>query len=151
MKAHLQKGISLYKEALQFYRSVIVAAVRRIPFFVFGFFALSGALLIGIFGGFAMGSGPQEKTIHEEMMEVRDENLKLRDLVNGYEDLSKLYYEQGNNISVVLDTDTLINDPLKVRTALKSMNDYRDMINVQYGRIIELRKSAGLHRNNEFH
>ena len=99
--------------------------------------------MIGLFVGFAASEAPAEETAQEELTIMREENTQLRNLVDEYENLSKLYYEQGTNVSVLMDVDTLRYDPLKAQGALKSMEDYRDMIHIQTGRILELRKSSG--------
>lgn len=79
----------------------------------------------------------------------QDQADKYFNLIEGYEELSNLYYYQGQNMNVITDLNMIENNPSEVADAFRSADSYRDKILVQQGRIIELRKSAGIYEPEE--
>jgi hypothetical protein len=119
---------------------------RKIPQFVwflggaFGFFA-AGVL----FTLFSMGELNENEL--DRLNKSNDEYIKL---ISGYEELSDLYSYQGQNVGVITDPYVLTNNPAEFYDALDSIKDYKDRILVQQGRIMELRKTAGMKDTKEY-
>lgn len=116
--------------------------IRKIPTLVWGLLACSAILTFGFCAGYLKGINSDVPG--SPKFTLKEDNTKLKDVVSGYEQLSQLYINQAQDIAVVLDRDMLANHPEEVTDALRSMDQKRDMINVQIGRILELRRTAGL-------
>lgn len=104
-------------------------------------------ILAGAFGFFCLGivftffmESESYPVSYEDLEKRNDELLKL---IDGYEQLSDLYYYQGQNVSVLTNFDIYETNPAEVAEALSEADRYKDKILVQQGRIMELRKSAG--------
>lgn len=102
-------------------------------------FAFLGVLFIGISIG-GLSSAPRQDTQPENGTQA----AKLINLVKGYEEMDRMYYLQGQDVGVIMDVNIIENYPNEFYDAVKSINKRRDLINVQYGRILELRRAAGL-------
>lgn len=122
-------------------------AVRKIPTLVWGTFAVIGILMFGFIGGFSAGTNPSYTPTPLEAERVK--NAHYRNLIRGYEDLSELYRLQGQNVGVIMNTELLLTNPEEVRDAFNSISQHREMINVQIGRIMELRRAAGYSDSRE--
>ena len=120
-----------------------ISKLLKIPVIILGAFAVIGILTVGAIAGYEIGIDPQltQPTIYKQL---QLKNNQYQELILAYEELSRLYYEQGANIATVLDRNTLLNNPDKATQALKEVDRIRGLIILQQGRIIELRKTAGL-------
>lgn len=116
--------------------------LKRVPSLVWGLLACTTIFVGGMLIGYVRGM--QAENLGTPVYALREENTKLINLINGYTDLSNLYWNQGQDVSIVLNKDMLEKHPEEVTNALQSINQHRDMINVQLGRIFELRKAVGL-------
>lgn len=134
----------LLKDAAGFYFSSGKRILKKIPTFVWGFFAVIGILFIGMLVGY---ESAQEDTSLSPIQQVRVQNERYSRVIQGYEELANLYFEQGQNLKIVLDKDMILQNPQEVVDAFKSMDQYRSLINVQMGRILEQRREAGLSGN----
>lgn len=119
-----------------------VKLFSKIPTIVWGLLACSAILIFGFCAGYLKGISSEVPGSPKFVL--KEDNTKLKDVVSGYEQLSQLYINQAQDIAVVLDRDMLANHPEEVTEALRSIDQKRDMINVQIGRILELRRTAGL-------
>lgn len=113
-----------------------------IPGIVWGIFAVIGILFVGLMLGYSVAADPNYTP--SELQASAQRNKELLRLVDGYEDLSNLYQIQGQNVGVVLDRDIALTHPEEIDDAYDSMSQYKNMIQLQYGRIIEMRHDAGL-------
>lgn len=118
---------------------------RKVPKLVWGIAAAFGFFSLGVL--FTLFMIFQEQPYNYEDLEER--NKKLLELVSGYEALSDLYYYQGQNFSVITDLNMIANNPGEVADAFRSSDSYKDKILIQQGRILELRKNAGLYESKE--
>lgn len=122
--------------------SATKALIGKFPVVIWGSFALLGAAFFGLMLGYMAATDPDVNPAPYAIL--TDQNRKLSDLVNGYERISELYHLQGENVGVILDQDIVLTNPEEIKDAFNSIDQYRGMINVQYGRIMELRRAAGL-------
>lgn len=113
----------------------------KAPTLVWGMFAVLGILMVGIYLGYNIASIPDKNSAYAQ---ITDNNHKLLNLVKGYEDIERLYYLEGQDLGVIVDPDMIQNYPNEVSDALKSIKVKRDYVNIQYGRILELRRQANL-------
>ena len=118
--------------------------LKKIPLVIIGAFAVIGILTSGIIFGILFADQSENGTKLSAEAELRLENQKLKNIIGGYEELAMLYYRQGENISVVLDPKTLESNPQKAYEAISRLDTFRDQINVQLGKIFQLRKEANL-------
>lgn len=121
---------------------VIKKTFFAIPKIVWGVFAVIGILFIGLMLGFAAAQNPDYEPT--QLQSVSSHNKDLLRLVGGYEALSNLYQIQGQNISVILDKDLYLDHPEEIKEAFDSIEQYRKLIQIQYGRILEMRYRAAL-------
>ena len=117
---------------------------KKIPLVIIGAFAVIGILTSGIIFGLWIADKEVTSNKIADEGELRLENYKLKNVIGGYEELAMLYYRQGENISVVLDPKTLESNPQKIYDTISSLDSFRDQINVQLGKIFQLRKEANL-------
>lgn len=122
--------------------SLFKKTLRKIPALIWSLLACSAILIFGFCAGYLKGISSDVPGSPKFVL--KEDNTKLKDVVTGYEHLSQLYINQAQDIGVVLDRDMLANHPEEVTDALRSIDQKRDMINVQIGRILELRRTAGL-------
>ena len=117
---------------------------KKIPVIIIGAFTVIGILITGFLFGilFADQSITDNRLLTEAQLRVDNQNL--RNIITGYEELAMLYYKQGENLSVVLDVKTLESDPQKAYDAFSKLDTFRDQINIQLGKIFQLRKTANL-------
>jgi len=117
---------------------------KKIPVIIIGAFTVIGILITGFLFGilFADQSITDNRLLTEAQLRVDNQNL--RNIITGYEELAMLYYKQGENLSVVLDVKTLESDPQKAYDAFSKLDTFRDQINIQLGKIFQLRKAANL-------
>ncbi len=117
--------------------------VRKIPTIIWVFCALFGLFTAGIlFGAFLSLSPIVPRPSEYEVLETG--NRQYLELVRSYETLSDLYNIQGDNVDTILDKDTLFTNPEEAADAFSQMDDTRDLILIQFGKIDQLRKAAGL-------
>ena len=117
---------------------------KKIPLVIIGAFAVIGILTSGIIFGLWIADKEVTSNKIADEGELRLENYKLKNVIGGYEELAMLYYRQGENISVVLDPKTLESNPQKAYEAISRLDTFRDQINVQLGKIFQLREEANL-------
>lgn len=121
---------------------------RKIPVLIWGLLACSAILVFGFCIGYL--TGVKSETPGSPYAILKEGNKKLMNLIDGYSQLSGLYFNQGQDVSIVLNKDMAENHPEEIIDALQSINQKRDMINVQLGRLYELRKAAGLIEYGDF-
>lgn len=114
---------------------------RKIPKLIWGTAAAFGFFAIGVVFTLAIEGEGKNTTAYKDLTEVSDDYLNL---ISGYEELSRLYNFQGQNVSTITDMSLYSTNPEEVYEALASSNEYRDKILVQQGRILEQRNQAGL-------
>jgi len=131
----------LVKDAAGFYLSSGKRLLKKIPKVVWGFFAIVGILFVGMLVGY---ESAQEDTTLSPIQQIRVRNERYSQVIQGYEELANLYFEQGENLKIVLDKDMILQNPHEVVDAFRSMDQYRSLINIQMGRLLELRREAGL-------
>jgi len=123
---------------------------KKIPKFVWIGFALLGIFVAGTMLGFEAS-----EDTHWDSFTKRDalqyENEKYQALITGYEDMSKLYWGQGEAMVAILNDDNIMNNPQKIADSMKTINQARDLIILQQGRIMELRKAAGYDAPSQTH
>ncbi len=112
--------------------------VAQIPTVIWGAFAVLGIFIIGILVGTATpaqsSQGPQESK----------KELEYRQVIDGYQNVSKLFYLQQQDMDIVTNTSSWQEHPEEVIDAISSYHQKKDEILFQWGRIYELRKKAGL-------
>ncbi len=140
-----KKKSPLKKSSKAFYFvsfKLVKRTFRKVPVIFWGTFALIGSFLVGLI----LGVGILEKKPPEVSPYQREsvKNAKYLNLISRYEDLSKLYTDQGANLTVAFNRDMIENHPDAVNAAILSIDQYRDTILVERGRIDELRHAAGL-------
>ncbi len=141
MKRQRKTKKPLLKEAAGFYLSNGKRLLKKIPKVVWGFFAVVGILFVGMLVGY---EAAQEDTSLSPIQQIRVRNERYAQVIQSYEELANLYFEQGQNLKIVLDKDMILQNPQEVVDAFESMDQYRSLINIQMGRILELRREAGL-------
>ncbi len=106
--------------------------------------------LFALFGAFALGGLVEHQrneytladdTPYQNLMDKID---RYDNLLEGYEDLSKLYSDQGENLSIIFNTTLWETHPEEIEQALASMKQYREKIINQRGKIDGLRKAVGI-------
>lgn len=112
--------------------------IHALPKFIWTSAAIFGIFVFGFGTGLDYGKSEDEYKALEEKQKAYD------DLIKGYEKLSTLYISQGENVSIILDKNMLYNHPEEVTDAIRSADQFRDMIILQRGRILELRRQADL-------
>lgn len=108
---------------------------------VWGFFAVCGILIIGIFVG-ASTQGDYNKS--ESSKVQSEQKAKLNDVLQNYQGLSKLFYLQSQDMDILTDPTIWQDDPQQFTDTLNSYHQEKDEILFQWGRLYELRKKAGL-------
>lgn len=78
---------------------------------------------------------------NQQLTQKNENYLKL---IQGYEELTDLYTEQGKNVATILDKETVLTNPTATINALANIDGLRDQILFQQGKIQQLRKTAGL-------
>ncbi|GEM_PF-5634090 len=141
MKRQRKTKKLLLKDAAWFYLSYGKRFLKKIPKVVWGFFAVVGILFVGMLVGY---ESAQEDTTLSPIQQIRVRNERYSQVIQGYEELANLYFEQGENLKIVLDKDMILQNPHEVVDAFRSMDQYRSLINIQMGRLLELRREAGL-------
>src|SRR5207237_1433606 len=78
---------------------IFTKTFKKIPKIVWGTAAVFGIFTAGIIFGYSMSHDSPDPTSSN----ASAQNLKYMNVIKGYEDLSKLYYYQGQNVSVIMD------------------------------------------------
>ena len=110
--------------------SKLLWLTTKIPVVVIGAFTVIGILVVGILLGLYQGEQNYESKL-TPIEELRLENSKLKNVITGYEDLAMLYYQQGENLAVVLDVETLESEPQKAYDAISRIDSFlsaRDLV-----------------------
>lgn len=115
---------------------------RKIPTLVWGLLACTTIFVGGMLIGYLRGM--QADSLGTPVYTLKEENRHLKDVTTAYDELTRLYFQQGQDVSIVFNQDILEKHPGEITDALQSINQHRDVINLQLGRIIELRRTAGL-------
>lgn len=113
---------------------------RKIPKLILGSAAVFGIFSAGFLSGFFANDGTNSLA-YEDLDRKHKDYLNL---INGYEELSNLYYYQGQNVASITNLNLYETDPEQVAKAYESSKEFKDKILVQQGRILELRTQAGL-------
>lgn len=108
------------------YKDFLVSTVRDLPKLIWGAFAVVGILVIGFLLGVWVYTNTSD--IEDPEITLSKENAKLRGLIDDYEELSDLYYKQGQNIHIVLDPDIYENYPDQSYEAFLGLKQFREMI-----------------------
>jgi len=144
-----KKKTSLSKKSVKLrfaFLRLVKRTLKKVPVMVWATFALIGSFLIGLILGIGyLDNTPPEKTPYQIEL---GKNVKYQNLISGYEDLSKLYSSQSANLAITFDRDMIENHQDQVNAAILRIDEYRDKILVERGRIDELRHSAGLPPEN---
>jgi len=130
----------LFKKYKNFAIVTLPRFYRKVPK---GLWVLAGAFgffVLGVIFGFYWYANTP--SLEEERVSKKSDSYL--NLIYGYEDLSELYNYQGQNVGVITDPYVLENNPEEFYMALDSIKEYRNKILVQQGRIMELRKQAGI-------
>lgn len=138
MKFRLQP---LLKETLAVNKRFYFRVLKKIPTFVWGAFAVFGVLCLGVILGIAIYSIETEMT---EIDYLRQENAALKELVTGYEQMTRLYQDDRTNTGKIMDIETMLSDRELAEDTFTQADLYTNLIMMQYGRLMELRKNAGL-------
>lgn len=123
-------------------RYLVVTGFKKAPWITWGLATSIGIFIAGLYFGLLVGikadypGTPANK--------LKEENQKFKNLIWGYERLSGLYLYQAQDVGVFLNSDALYNHPEEVTAAVRSIDQQRGLINVQIGRVLELRRAAGM-------
>lgn len=134
MKEKIKK---IFKSVYKWFWKIL----EKIPLLVWGTFASIGIFLVGTLFGYMFATNSLDGLDYSDLSE---QNTHYKELIYGYEDLSDLYYRQGENVGVVMDRDMWEQNPEEISDAFSSMDEYRTYILLQEGRIMQLRKNANL-------
>lgn len=121
--------------------------LKRFAGYFFMAIIFLGIFLFGVFIGSHSSAGQTDEA--DLLNLARSDNRKLLDLIGGYEAITELYVNQEKNIGTIMNFDLYYSDPKTYNAALDDAGKYRDLINFQHGRIIELRHAAGLRDHAE--
>lgn len=130
-----------HRQKLKYLRYLKV--IRKVPTLIWAIFAVIGILIVGVSFGlsFANSTTIARPTEYETL---RNTNSKYLDVIRGYETISDLYYSQGKSVSTLLGSDKLLENQALIEQLLTNIKNTRDLILVQEGRMLELRKNADL-------
>ncbi len=142
--AGLSKLLSPFKFLFRSYKKlafeILPRFYKKIPKLILGAAAAFGFFSLGIIVAL-MIEGSIQKVPYKDLEEKNEDYLNL---ISGYEELSHLYYVQGQNFSTITDMSLYETNPADVADAFTSSKEFKDRILVQQGRIMEQRKNAGL-------
>ena len=113
---------------------------RKIPKIIWFSAAVFGIFIAGMLFDYLT----TKPTDFEEYEDLSEKSQQYLDLITGYEELSNYYFYQGQNVSAITNWNLYETNPEEVAEAFESAKEYKDKILVQQGRIMELRKQAGL-------
>ena len=126
-----------YKKSIPILKSVM----RKIPLVIWGGFAVFGIFVFGLFVAFAVEDVPKDD-LTSKLSDNKSE--QYLDVINSYQEISRLYYYQQQDIDIIADYNNWQDNPEELYDALSSYKQKKDEILFQLGRIYELRKKAGL-------
>lgn len=127
---------------------IVFRIIRKIPRVLWVMAALLGILIFGYFAGVSVAYDPTSNAPNQAQ-QLKIENDTYADLIRGYEKLNDLFSVQGQDLSILMDKETILSSPALFSATLNRMTTRKDMILLQQGRILELRKSANLPENSE--
>lgn len=133
-------AIRLFNLYKKFALVILPRFYRKIPKIIWAGAAVSGIFFLGFASGFFANEG-KGSLVYQDLEEEHRDYLNL---INGYEELSNLYYYQGQNVASITNLSLYETNPGQVAEAYESSKEYKDKILVQQGRILEQRKNAGL-------
>lgn len=108
------------------YKDFLVSTFKNLPKLIWGAFAVIGILVIGILLGIYFYTRTSD--IEDPEIALFKENAKLRNLIEDYEELSELYFKQGENVGIVLDPDVYYSNPDQTYEAVLALKQFREMI-----------------------
>lgn len=135
------KGITNSKKLFSF-KTKVKNILQKIPTVIWGGFAVLGIFLFG----FLIGAEVNNNTLKEDF-NISSQSEKYRDVIDGYQDLSKIIYLQQQDMDIITNSSMWQDHPEEVYDAISSYQDERDSILFQFGRIYELRNKASLPRD----
>lgn len=127
---------------VNFFKRLVIRVINYVPKVIWGGFAVFGIFLFGFLVGASI-----DKTTLQDGSDTPLQKSELRNVIDGYQDLSRLFYLQQQDMDIIVDTSAWQNNPEELSDALRSYQEKRDQIIFQYGRIYESRSRAGLPRD----
>ena len=131
--SHTSLGIRVL--GLKRYPIRILSAIPRV---IWGASAIFGIFLFGVIAG----SATSANSTHTPTDTKRE--LEYRQVIDGYQDISRLFYLQQQDMDIVTDSSIWQDHPEELTDAIASYHQKKNEILFQFGRIYELRRSAGL-------
>lgn len=122
--------------------SSIKEIVKNIPRAAWAVAAFFGIFMFGLVLGFTWGQ--EDATLKPDPN--KDNMLEV---ISAYEKIGNLYYQQGEDVSIMTNTNLWTSSPEEVVDAIQSYKQKRDEIIFQQGVISESRKRAGLSGSEE--
>lgn len=117
--------------------------VKKIPTLIWATFAIIGVLIVGVAIGISFSQSTYVSSPSEYEV-LKTNNDQYLNVIRGYETLTDLYYSQGKSVSSLLGSDKLPDNQNLIEQLLTNIKNTRDLILVQEGRMLELRKNANL-------
>lgn len=114
--------------------------LSKIPIIIWGGFAVFGIFIFGVFVGLAASETPDPYLTSDTEKRMEE----YRQVINAYQDLSKLFYMQGQDMDIITDFSRWEENPGELRDALDSFHQKRDEILFEFGRVYEVRNRANL-------
>ena len=127
---------------------LVFKIIRKIPRVLWVGAALFGILIFGHALGISFAYDPTSSA-PTQARQLKIQNDKYADLIRGYENLNDLFSMQGQDLTIIMDKNIILNDLTQFQKALDRMTARKDLILLQQGRILELRKSANLPESSE--
>lgn len=126
--------------------SSVKEIIRNIPRAAWVVSSVFGIFMFGLILGF-MG-GQDEANL--KLRSATDEGKKnYIEVINAYEKIGDLYFQQGEDVSIMTNTNLWASDPQEVVEAIQSFKQKRDEIIFQQGVISEARRRAELTTGKE--
>jgi hypothetical protein len=112
--------------------------LSKIPSVIWGAFAIFGIFLFGAIAGSATSANSTQAPTDTKR------ELEYRQVIDGYQDISRLFYLQQQDMDIVTDASIWQEHPEELTDAIASYHQKKNEILFQFGRLYELRRSAGL-------
>lgn len=124
----------------QFYKRFIKPVIAKVPAVVWGGFAVFGIFLFGFLVGLAAG---EEGDVQEYAKEDK-QAVEYRGVIHAYQDLSRLFYLQGQDMDIITNYPSWESDPQELADAISSYKQKKEEILFQLGILYEKRQRANL-------
>lgn len=115
---------------------------KKIPTIIWGGFAVFGIFLFGVL----VGGLPSQTDVNSNT-KISSQSDKYKNVIDGYQDLSRLFYLQQQDMDIIIDSSIWQDHPEELSDAISSYKKERDEILFQFGRVYELRNKASLPRD----